>query len=225
MSSKEAATVVYEGLVEGSYKFLLQIWTNTKEFSQDAVVVQVHNNEKSLILKEVYKNLVKIELNYNVLEFTQGIKDNFIAQLQIIVQQSHLKFKNPKVIIFNTRVSSRNKKNYVILEIFAIQDIDEDIGIISRQTFFNVKSYIDLSQDVIEERVENTKKTLIKSEDIVKLLKPNSSWKFINPVLAFINKPQTSTEQLKNPMKFSNMNNLNVIHASLMGCNSLNSTS
>ncbi len=154
--------MTYENLVEGTYRFLLQVWTNSNELSQDTVYVYVHStfslynnidtantreSEKSSDLNLIYDNLIQIELDYNPSEFSQNIKDDFLRRLEILLQQSKSNFNNLKVILTNTRVSTFSKTSRVVVEFFACEDLPVDTNTNKDpNNVFDFKQYANLEQ-------------------------------------------------------------------------------
>jgi len=158
--------VIYENLVEGTYRFLLQVWTSSNELSQDTVDVYVHSafltnqqapiistsqldveSDKSTDLNLIYDNLVQIELNYMPSEFSQNTKESFVRRLEVLLQQSKFNFNNLKVILINTRVATASKSSHVVLEFFACEDLPvESNSNRDLNNVFDFKNYASLEQ-------------------------------------------------------------------------------
>ena len=121
-------------MVEGTYKFILKVWSKTGEFSQDTINVHVHSymnsselynkNNKSIIENQyINENIIQIEIDTEPKQFTEAFKANFLNKLNILLQQS--KLQNPRVVLVKTDVSLKLKKSRVILDILVCENVEE----------------------------------------------------------------------------------------------------
>lgn len=128
----------YENMIAGTYIFILKVWTNTNEFSQDVVKVHVHSvpvgdrpaekpiswsQHSSSLSAHLVENLIQVELNIRPDLFSESMKNQFITRLEVWLRQQfahnkQLTLTMPKIYVINTRVvtNSRytNKSNVVI---------------------------------------------------------------------------------------------------------------
>lgn len=189
--SNEKPIVVYEQLVEGVYRFILKIWSNSNEFSQDVVHVYVHShlnssksissssssntmdhtNHQELINKEfINENIVQIELDIEPKLFTESVKNSFINKLTILMQQSEL--KSPKLLLVNSKVSFKSTKSRVILEVIACEDSSTQQP---NEDTFDYEYLIKLSQDSIRaDKMGVVSRRVLRSTELIKILKTNN---------------------------------------------------
>jgi hypothetical protein len=177
---------VYEQLVEGVYRFILKIWSNSNEFSQDVVHVYVHShlnssksinsdttdhkNHRELVNKEfINENIVQIEVDIEPKFFTESVKNSFLNKLQILLQQSEL--KNPKLLLVNSKVSFKSAKSRVILEVIVCEDSSSQ----HNDDTFDYEYLIKLSQDSIRaDKMGATLRRVLRNKDLIKILKTNN---------------------------------------------------
>jgi hypothetical protein len=140
LRTNEAPVVYYENLIEGTYTFILRIWTNTNELSQDTVQVHVHgtpqlsaHSSSQMIVshsgssflvpfdkQNLAENLVQIELDIQPNNFNEFLKKQFLRKLEILLKQYEMfKLQNPRVFLINTKVffNTYTSKSTVILEV------------------------------------------------------------------------------------------------------------
>ncbi len=124
---------MYENLETGIYRFLLQVWTNSGDFSQDTVHVQVHSSidEKPFSKEEsnsfanqidLQNNLFQIELDIDLSSFTERRKHSFLRNLQEYIQQLVFKLKQPTLIAVSTKISTKLKKSNVLIEFLVVEN-------------------------------------------------------------------------------------------------------
>jgi hypothetical protein len=125
--------VVFENLEAGLYRFLLQVWTNTNDFSQDTVHVHVHSSlsnkpfskEESYSLTDemdIQDSLIQIELDIDPVSFTEIKKQSFLKNFQEYIQQPEFKMKQPSLIFVGTKISTKLKKSNVLVEFLVVEN-------------------------------------------------------------------------------------------------------
>ena len=167
---------------------MLKIWTNTNEFSQDTVHVIVHpfiayeatsdlgKNSQDPIFKFINKNIIQIEIDLEPKYFTESLKQNFLKKVEILMQQSELKFKKPKIILINTLVSTRSAKSRVMVEFLVAEDYAPE-NLKAKQTEDTIESrkLAEISQDFGSKPASELTlpefQRIISSDEIVKLVK------------------------------------------------------
>ena len=189
--TNEGPVVVYEQLVsEGVYRFLLKVWTNRNEFSQDIVDVYVHsyvknpednqqeveNQASSNSLNQqptqnksnsvnINSNVIQVELDIEPKQFTEMKKELFLEKFRAYLQQeSDLKLKQPKVLLVNVKKSNRYKKSVVLLELLIVEETDDSLS----------SSYPTIAGDKVyntNARMIQASQNMIRSDEMVKFLR------------------------------------------------------
>ena len=171
VKTNQAPIVIYEQLVEGEYKFLLRVHTNRDEVSQDVINVYVHSfvnpNQNLLDSTSNYsnnvnisQNIIQIELAIEPSKFTESIKNEFVNQFQLLIQQQpEFKVKQAKVIVLNVKTSTMFKKSTILLELLIIEDM--------------IMSFESNKARIYNENYQLIKpnQIMVKSENLIKILR------------------------------------------------------
>ena len=173
----------------GFYRFLLQVWTNANDFSQDTVHVYVHpylnsppfsidvNNKEDISpLREmdIQDSLVQIEIDMDPAKFSEKKKEAFLKNLQDLLQQPEFKLIQPTVVFVSSKVSINLKKSTVLIEILVVEN---DFSHKADSHFTSISEGFTLTEY----------QTLAKSSGIVKALRakrknPNLFGAFLQPI-------------------------------------------
>lgn len=121
-------------MVEGEYKFVLKVWSNEGEFSQDFVHVFVHGSTNQNVPAQshnsvlINQNMIEIELDIEPSLFSEGLKIEFLNKLQnFLLKNKEFKLTDPKLVLISSRVSFINQKSSVILELLVTDLINSSI--------------------------------------------------------------------------------------------------
>lgn len=232
MKTNEAPIVIYEQLVEGEYRFLLKVWTNDNELSQDTVHVYVHSStsnsdaNSTISLNSSLKsespslndNIVQIELDIKPSLFSEYLKEQFLTKLQILLQQQvELKLKQPKVILVNTKIIINSKgKSSVLLELIISDILDEKIKTADLK-ISQIENVYSEDTDLIGEN-----RKIVKSAVLVKLLrKKQKTFKtLLNSMHTFIQRMQATnvTQELPSRPSVLDFLDIKILSISQLTC-------
>ncbi len=170
-------------MVEGTYKFILKVWSKTGEFSQDTINVHVHSymnsselynkNNKSMIENQyINENIIQIEIDTEPKQFTEAFEANFLNKLNILLQQS--KLQNPRVVLVKTGISLKLKKSRVILDILVCENVEEINETKLNQDLFSFDYLVKIAQDNHFSPDSGTKmRRVLNNNELISLLKRN----------------------------------------------------
>jgi hypothetical protein len=234
VNTNEAPVVMYEHLVEGVYTFLLRVWTNTDEMSQDTVHVYVHsssvpesNQANMNQSSELSDNIVQIELDIEPKMFTELVKQEFLNKLQMFLLHAELNLKRPKINVVNTRISTKEEKSTVILDLLIVdqandlpsKEIIDEMGIYSKSQIYN-------QNQVFVSANEN----IVRSEQIIGLLKKKKNFRaYLDFVLHSIRLDTHLDTSVASKQKFSTnelaFSEIDIIDVGQLTCNVHNKNS
>ena len=206
---------MYENLETGIYRFLLQVWTNAGDFSQDTVHVQVHSSidEKPFSKEEsnsfaneidLQNNLVQIELDIDPSSFTERKKQSFLRNLQEYIQQPEFKLKQPTLIVVSSKISTKLKKSNVLIEFLVVENSVLD-------------SNATLITSLANDFALNEKQKLVKTSNLIKTLRSKRE----NPsILSLFLLPLTNNETPSSSYESLDFLGINVLDIVQPTCNS-----
>ncbi len=192
--------VVFENLEVGLYRFLLQVWTNTNDFSQDTVHVHVHSslNNKPFSKEESYSltdemdiqdSLIQIELDIDPVSFTEIKKQKFLEKFQQYLYNPEFKLKRPSFILVSTKISTKLKKSTVLVEFLVVEnELDDSNGSAYNTALINLTNSFVLK--------ENQK--LVKTSNLIKALRSTQEKPSILSLLLL---PLTNNDIATSPYK------------------------
>ncbi len=181
VNTNEAPIVMYEHLIEGVYTFLLRVWTNTNEMSQDTVHVYVHSSSVSQDGRantnqssELSDNIVQIELDIEPKIFTESVKQEFLNKLQMFLLQAELNLKRPTVNVINTRISTKEEKSTVILDLLIV---DRASDLSSKETIDEMSIYSKSQVYNQNQILVSTNENVVRSDQVITLLKKKNNFR------------------------------------------------
>lgn len=197
------------------YRFLLQVWTNTDDFSQDTVHVYVHSSldDKAISKEEtnsfanevdLQNNLIQIELDIDPSSFTEKKKLLFLQNFREYIKEPEFKLKNPTLIIVSTKVSTKLKKSNVLIEFLVIEN-----------DFINSNN--SLITNLANEFALNENQKLVNTNNLIKILRSKRE----NPsILNLLPVPLTNNETPVTPYESLEFLGLNILDIVQPTCNS-----
>lgn len=242
VDTNEGPVVVYEQMVEGVYKFLLRVFTNSKEYSQSTVHVYVHStlnsnrtssSSKSSISSSKYRqerelneNVILIELDVAPSMFTEYLKEHFLEKFQQMLDEHRKQFRltKPRVILLNTRIVAPldySTKSSVVLELI-VTDIVQGESSSSSLNEFELPSVITngvVVNDEIDLVGENRR--IVDNSNLIRLMRRHQnvfrfSFNNMNAVWKYFGKVASDSAAAKPVVTSSNNNPNNLNYYSLL---------
>lgn len=190
-------------MVEGEYRFMLKVWTNTNEYSQSTVHVYVHSTLNTNRIQmgqqrkykqenELNENIIQIELDIEPNLFSEYLKDRFLSKFQLMLQEQKMfKLMHPQVVLINTKIASPvgySQKSSVILELIVTDLINE--GFRSEPMPIQDGGVFNDEVDLIGEN-----RKIVNNSHLIRLLRKNQkvfqfSFNNINSMLAYFKAPE-----------------------------------
>lgn len=235
VNTNEAPVVMYEHLVEGVYTFWLRVWTNTNEMSQNTVHVYVHsssvpqsNQVNMNQSSELSDNIVQIELDIEPKKFTESVKQEFLNKLQMfLLQAAELNLKRPKIIEINTRISTKEEKSTVILDLLIVNQTSD---LSSKETLDEMSIYAK-SQVYNQNQVFVTaNENVVRSDQVIGLLKKKKNFRaYLDFVIHSIRLDTHLDTSVASKQKFSTnelvFSEIDIIDVGQLTCNVHNKNS